>query len=359
MDKKAIMKNMGSMQQVAYVRPLTFTEGYVNSCRAYSVKNGPLQFLVMTDKCLDISECSYKGININFLSKPGLIGRNHFDTHGEEALRSIMGGLFFTCGLENICSPCTDSGKEFPMHGRLRSTPAEHVCADALWENGQYILRLQGEMREAELFGENLLLRRTIQTEYGSRSITITDEIENCGFRDEVMMLMYHFNAGYPLLCEGARIILPSIEALPRDDISKAGLNHWDIMDAPKDNAPEQVFIHYLAKDKNGRSFGAVINDTINLGLLLEFDTHYLPLFMEWKSTASGDYVIGLEPANSSVYGRLKQKEQGLHMLAPFAKERIELQITILEGSDEIQAICQRAKNLIHSTSAVCSHSVK
>lgn len=61
---------------------------------------------------------------MTFLAKPGLEGRNQYDTNGEEALRSIMGGLFFTCGLENICAPCTVEGKDYPMHGRMRTTPA-------------------------------------------------------------------------------------------------------------------------------------------------------------------------------------------------------------------------------------------
>ena len=45
----------------------------------------------MADKCLDISSVSsYKGINMNFLSNPGLQGQNQYDTNGEEAIRSIM-----------------------------------------------------------------------------------------------------------------------------------------------------------------------------------------------------------------------------------------------------------------------------
>ena len=109
----------------------------------------------MIDKCLDIAEVNWKGYNISFLSKPGLTGRNHYDTHGAEAQRSIMGGMLFTCGLENICAPCLADGKEYPMHGRMRTTPAEHVGADTYWTDGdepQYIINISGEMREAELF---------------------------------------------------------------------------------------------------------------------------------------------------------------------------------------------------------------
>lgn len=341
MNEKQLSKLVGSLQQVAGVRPILYTEGRAGGLKAFEVKNGSLSFHAMADKCLDISECSYKGININFLSKPGLMGRNHFDTNGLEAQRSIMGGLFFTCGLENICPPCVDEGKEYPMHGRMRTTPAEHLSADSFWKDGKYHIRISGEMRESELFGENMLLRRSIETIYGERTVVVRDEIKNCAFRSEVLMLLYHFNIGYPLLQEGARLIIPSVDVIGRDEISD--VTRWQVMDAPVDNAPEQVFTHKLIADKDGNTFAALVNDTLQMGVLLEFNQRYLPNFMEWKSIASGDYVMGLEPANSSVLGRLDQKKQGLHRIAPFGTETVELRITILDGAEEIQSICDRA----------------
>ena len=147
MDRQSLLKKVGSLQQLAYVRPITYQEGRSSGLRAFDVKNGALEYQVLADKCLDVGQLSYKGINFSFLSKPGLQGRGHYDTHGEEALRSIMGGMFFTAGLENICAPCTVNGKELPMHGRIRTTPAEHLSADAFWEGERYILRTSGEMR--------------------------------------------------------------------------------------------------------------------------------------------------------------------------------------------------------------------
>ena len=81
----------------------------------------------------------------------------------------------------------------------------------------------------------------------------------------------------------------------------------------------------------------AAVNESLQLGLLIEYSVRNLPYFMEWKSTASGDYVIGLEPANSSVYGRAyHEKENSLHMLEPFGKERNTLSFTLLDGAEEI-----------------------
>ena len=53
----------------------------------------------------------------------------------------------------NICPPCTSEGKDYPMHGRIRTTPAEHLSADAVWTEEGYTMTVSGEMREAELFG--------------------------------------------------------------------------------------------------------------------------------------------------------------------------------------------------------------
>ena len=339
MDRQELLRRVGSVQQLACIRPMTYTEGRCAGLRAYEVKNGPLEYKVLADKCLDVGELSYRGINFSFLSKPGLQGRNHYDTRGQEALRSIMGGMFFTAGLENICAPCTVDGTEYPMHGRIRTTPAEHLSAGTAWEGEDYVLRISGEMREGELFGENLVLRRSLETVLGQKSLTLTDEIENQGFRDEPLMLLYHINIGYPLLDEGTRLLAPTRSVTPRDQAASGHEDRWNLMDPPRDNEPEYVFIHDLAWDSKGNGVVCVVNDRLKLGLKIQFTGEHLPYFMEWKSTASGDYVLGLEPANSSVYGRPYHEAEGsLHRLPPFAKERNVLTFTVLEGEEELRA---------------------
>ena len=338
MDKRELLRKTGSFQQLASVRALSVSEGRAQT-RAVEVVNGPLRFTALADKCLDVAELSYRGVNFSFLSKPGLQGRNQYDTHGDEALRSIMGGLFFTAGLENICAPCTIDGREYPMHGRIRTTPAEHLCADARWEGEDYVLEVSGEMREAELFGENLVLRRKLRSVYGEKSFILRDEIENQSFRDEPLMLLYHINIGYPLLDEGTRLYLPTRSVTPREELSAPHAARWNVMDAPKDNEPEYVFIHEPIADEDGVVRACVVNEKLALGLMISYNTANLPYFMEWKSTASGDYVLGLEPANSSVYGRPFHEERGdLRRLAPFAKETNELRFTVLDGAEEIAA---------------------
>lgn len=70
-DRKELLRMVGSMQQLAYVRPVTYEEGRARGMKAYEVKNGRLGFRVMADKCLDLTDVSFCGYNMSFLAKPG------------------------------------------------------------------------------------------------------------------------------------------------------------------------------------------------------------------------------------------------------------------------------------------------
>lgn len=343
------MAYAGSMEQVAYVRPCRFTEGRMDGLSAYQVKNGPLQFTAMAGKCLDIADCSWRGENLVFFSKQGLQGRQHYDTNGQEALHSIMGGLFFTSGLENISAPCTVDGRDFAMHGRIRSTPAQKLGADAAWEDGKYVITLRGEAREGELFGRNLVLRRTIRTVLGEKRLTVRDVVENQGFKAEPLSIMYHTNFGYPLVQEGTRVLLPSKSVTPRDEEARAGLEAWDRADMPRPGEPEQVFIHDLAADAGGRTLAALYNPEMEMGICMRFQKTNLPRFYQWKSPGAGDYVMGLEPSNAGVRGRKRQLEEegSLHMIPPFGQETFEVVFDILDGEDACAAVAADIRALL------------
>ena len=168
MDKrKELLKLCGNMEQLAGVRRIEYQDGRASGLRCVLVENGVLEFPLMLDKCLDPAWLRYRGMNMSFLSKPGLQGRNAYDTAGEEAVYSIMGGAMFTCGLGNVHGCRRIGGTDYPTHGRIRTTPAEKVSMDAFWDGGEYRIRVTGEMREARLFGENMVLRRSVETVYG------------------------------------------------------------------------------------------------------------------------------------------------------------------------------------------------
>lgn len=349
MERKELLKYVGSMQQEAYIRRVRFEEGRSEGMAGALVKNGPLQFTVMMDKSLDIGELSFQGIQMNFLSKAGFVGHTPYETRGKEAQRSIMGGMFFTCGLENIGPPCEIQGSEYPMHGRMRTTPGEHLGTDAFWnENGQYEMVLKGEMREAELFGENLLLRREIRTVYGEPKIQIKDSIYNEGFREEPYLTLYHFNMGYPLLDEDCEIILPTRKVIARDeDAAGHEADYWH-MGSPVDEKAEEVFFHELAADENGMTFAAAFNKRLGVGLRIDFSVKEFPYFIQWKSPASGDYAMGLEPANADVRGRnwYDTNSQKPPMIGAQEEVKKNLTLTLLKGAEALENLKKEAEEL-------------
>lgn len=345
-SKKELLDKMGNIGTIAGIRQIEYQDGFARGLRAYEVVNGSIRFTAYIDKCLDIGEFYYNGVPMHYHARPGVMNGSWF-YDGENAPRSIMCGMLFTCGLSNV-GPLQEmpGGKTQPQHGFIRNTPAEHCGARTYWVGDDYYLELTGTMRESSLFGTNLVLRRTVRSVFGSGRIDIIDEVENQTAEEADLMLMYHCNFGYPFLRPGTRLVLPSKAVRGREEWSQEHLNCWQTMGLPTDGETEYVYLHDLAEDEQGNSFAALVSDDLHFGIRLDFDRKVQPYFMEWMSVRSGDYVIGLEPSNSSVYGRKYHEAQGtMHRIGPFAKETYRLSFTILQDTDAIRQAevdCQR-----------------
>lgn len=86
-DQKTLMAVCGHMDQIAGVRQMEFQDGRAAGLRCAMIHNGPLELPLMLDKCLDPAWIRYKGINLSLLTKPGLQGRNPYDTAGDHEKR--------------------------------------------------------------------------------------------------------------------------------------------------------------------------------------------------------------------------------------------------------------------------------
>ena len=55
----------------------------------------------------------------------------------------------------------------------------------------------------------------------------------------------------------------------------------------------------------------------------------HTPVLVEWKMMGEGMYVVGVEPANCRVEGRVKERERGtLEMLDPLEKRNYRIGIS-------------------------------
>jgi hypothetical protein len=259
-----------------------------------------LSFSITPDRCLDLYDFSYKGVNLAFHSKNGL-GASAFLPLAGEFFSDWRGGMLATCGLDNVGGAAqADELNVFPIHGRIGSRAVEQFGSDARWEDDDYVLRLSGVVRESRLYGRSLELRRQIETSLYSTEVTITDTITNLTDAPEPVFLLYHFNFGYPLLDEDALYFGPSAQT---NDYSKSGDVDHHHMHAPVDGLPQQTFCH--VPHTKGIVTAGLYQPKLELSAYLRYDTASLPYLLEWKCLKSHDYVLAIEPANCPAHDRL------------------------------------------------------
>jgi hypothetical protein len=342
LNRRDILRYIGDTSQLFGVKTYRFTEGKADGVRAVDVKNGTgLEFTVLPDRGLDISYLSYKGINLSYISKTGIVAPQYYNDRKLEFLRRFFGGLLTTCGLRYAGAPCDDDGEELGLHGRISNTPAEEVYAGTEWTTKDtVVMKVKGKVREARVFAENVELKREISTHYGENKIYISDIIENHGFREEPLMLIYHCNLGYPLLSAKSYLISPSINVVPRDEEAAKGFDDYNRFQLPTPGYNEQVFYHNLKADENGRTFAALINPIQQLGVAIWFNKNQLNNMTQWKQMGEGEYVLGIEPCNCPVEGRAKARKDGvLQFIKPGEIRHFDLEIEIIDGQERIQEL--------------------
>jgi hypothetical protein len=274
---------IGNTEQICAVQRVQVAEGRGCGERQILVANGRLNLVLSESHALDILRMWHGGTNIGFVSKNGLY------TAPADFLRNFPGGMLYTCGLDAI------GGVEgHPIHGRIHSIPAEirEIAAD---EKG---VRIVAEMRDTALFGPDLALVRTFTAAAGADEIKISDRIENRAFRDEKYCMLYHVNVGYPVVDEGARIAGNFAKSLPRTPWAKHEMAKMLKVESPLPNAEETCYFH-MTKD------GVMSIENPRAGKRFTVSSS-LRRFVQWKSRASGDYVVALEPCTSWLDGELE-----------------------------------------------------
>ena len=268
-------------------------------------------------RSMDIFACRYRGIPLQFTSPTGMTNPGYYEEPGLNWLRTFFGGLLSTCGITASGAPSEDQGKQFGLHGRIGNAGAEDVSITQKWIGDEYVITISGRMREAFVMGENLTLTRIITTNLGSKKITIEDFIENKGFDVEPLMMLYHFNFGFPLLSETARVIVPAKHTVARDPQSESGNGVAECKEfiPPVQGYQEKVFFHDVATEKDGSTFVALANTDVGgrpLAIVLRYNRNELPQLTEWKMMGKGCYVCGLEPGTVNPIGRAVARKKNM-----------------------------------------------
>ena len=351
--KQSLRSYLSSEAAVAGAFPFIYSDGKADGVRGIQIRTGSgLEFQVVPGRAMDIFGCSYRGIPLQFTSATGMTNPGYYEEPGLSWLRTFFGGLLATCGISASGAPSVDEGAAYGLHGRIGNAAAEDVSIAQRWVGDEYVITVSGSMREASVMGENLILTRAITTRLGSTTIAIEDVIENRGFRAEPLMMLYHFNFGFPLLSETARIIVPARSTAPRDPQSAAddGVAECRRFPGPSPEYREKVFFHDVAAGVDGRTFVALANADVGgkpLAVVVRYDRNELPRLTEWKMAGSGCYVCGLEPGTVNPIGRAAARKGGL-MPTIEAQQvyRVGIELEVLDSEEAIQGLEANARDL-------------
>jgi hypothetical protein len=349
-SRKEIERRVGNVRQLGGTMHYQFSEGRSKGVEGVEFDTGAgFSFIVLPDRGLDIAHCVYRGANLVYHTPNGVVNPAFYEPEGLGWLRTFFAGLLATCGLTYFGAPGRDGEEDLGLHGRYSTIPADKVCDLSRWEGDEYILEISGIVEECTLFGDKIRLTRTISTEIGKKYLRIKDVAQNFGFNTAPFTILYHINAGFPLLDENSELVLTSIKNEPYDEFSKSEVNSSGRFSSPIPGIDEQNYLHTMAGDENGFAYAALINRDLlgGLGLYIRFHTENLIYLSEWKMMGEGEYVVGLEPCNTKISNRASlRKDNQLPFIEPGEVKEMDVEIGVLDGPDEINSFCQQVEEI-------------
>jgi hypothetical protein len=292
---------LGRPEQAASLRLVEVADGPGRGVRLLlGLTAAGLSFEIAVDRGFDISDARLRGRSLCYHGPGGLRAPGLTPPRGAESwLRGFTGGLLMTGGLDHVGAAAEDdaarfaypgrTSESFPLHGRLTHEPARLVGHG----HDDGLLWAEGEIRQAMLYGEALVLRRRIEAPEDGTALRLVDRIENRGAAPSPLMMLYHCNLGWPLLSPGGRIAVRTVAERPVGDWDGAG---WREVPPPAEGFLEEV-MELRPAAEGDRATATLQNGERDLALSLEWDAGAMPWLFAWRQFAPGTYVLGLEPS--------------------------------------------------------------
>ena len=357
-SRTELMRRVGRLDQVAGVREVTLGDGQGRGVRLLEFRTGSgFEFDVLVDRAFDIGRCEQAGRPLNWTSPVGIVGPWYYDPATWGWFRAWGGGMVVTCGLDHTMSPAQDTAEQFHqphmfetvdygLHGRVGGLPARLVGYGESWQGDACILWAEGEVAQACVFQESLVLHRRIEARVGASSFTIHDVVENVGSSRTSHMLLYHCNVGFPVVDEGSELLLPSAGTTTDTWSTTDG---YRTLTAPQQDFQEACFYEQILTEPSGKVPTALVNRRLGLGVYQLFDIHQLPAFMVWRMMGEGTYAVALEPGTNRARPRRDLRAQGeLIELAPGESRTYDLELGALHEATDIERFARRVATATH-----------
>jgi hypothetical protein len=205
-------------------------------------------------------------------------------------------------------------------------------------------------VRQDIAYGEHLSVRRRIETELGASSFRMVDVVTNEGWFPTYHQRLYHFNAGFPLVDDGAEV-LAAVNEEPASMHFSTGVqplteeptrSSWRTATAPEPGFTHEGYVVSVKPDRYGFVGVAIVNRRLRpelggLGVYLRYDAATLPVYIAWRMMREGLYALGMEPSTNPFGNAKDLAEQGFPVvMQPGDVRRYELEYGILAGRDAI-----------------------
>ncbi len=332
-----LLERVGTIEQLASATPITLTEGSAAGVRALDVRTiEGLHTTVLLDRGMDLGQAWYRGTPLAWLSPTG-VSHPAFAAGGDW-LACFHGGLLVTAGTQNVGDACEVDGIRHPLHGALSTTPARNVRWEVSGDPPEVIV--EGVMREARVLGVDVELRRRLRFAVGLPRVVVEDAITNLGDCPMPLLLLYHFNLGWPVVDERSQLFgWPGAVRPRQDDVAAAAaLGEHDRFAPPAAGWASQVFEHRDAVPPASRTLGVMNPDyrpTGGLAVAVTYSPHELPRLWRWRMLGRRTYLMAIEPATCSLAGRaaVLREPDPVATLAPEATRRCTVAVSVGVGA--------------------------
>ncbi|MEM2356237.1 MAG: aldose 1-epimerase family protein [Candidatus Bathyarchaeia archaeon] len=324
------------------------------------VNNGRLSFIIVLTRGMGIWKGSFEDIYLGWNSPIKSPVHPHFinlEARGGLGWLDGFNEWIVRCGIGNIGVPGLDvitdnMGRKkkvmLTLHGKIANIPASKVNIKVNL-NLPHELIVNGIVYERSMFGSNFKLDTNTVTSLDSNSLKIIDTIENVRSTLDEIQMLYHCNFGPPLLEEGARLIAPIKEVIPRDLRSAENVKEFNVFGSPEVGFVEQVYFIKLLGAQNGQTLVMLENKERDKAVSITFSLKDLPCFTLWKNTSSLEegYVVGLEPGTSYPNHKAFERKWGrVIKLEPKGIYKAELEFSIHVGKEKVQNVEEKVKAL-------------
>lgn len=285
---------------------------------------------VAVDRGFDIDELAFEGQQIGWQGPSGNVGAGATtpDQEGGNGLLRGFSGFMVTCGYDYFGGARTGPAEHFgyalrdrqfyPLHGRASLLRADILASRIDWDHPEGpTIELMAEMRQAALFGENLVCLRRITIGVGTPTLRVEDVIRNDGMKRSPHQILYHLNFGYPLIDAGTRI-----EGYPRNDAMPATLP-----DMPQ---PQSESFRFEKRQDCAERIRLTAES--GLSVALHPETPSFRYVGQWWNHYDGMECIGVEPASADMPSLNGSDWRPERHLDPGEQERYVLSFELTRG---------------------------